>query len=294
MNRPLVASLASLAFLGLALTASPAPAAGKEYKVVEVKDGGKIHGFVKLDVAPGTDLALPKLKIFKDNDKGCGADSRDTERLLYDKETLGVANAIVYLKEVAAGIDWPESMRSDDRTATIDQKGCTYAPHAQWVRGGTQMVILNNDGADHNIHGFRTPADENSLKDTKFNFASAPGSKKDDVDAAILTDAGLYLVKCDIHPWMSAYVFVASNPYCRVTSAKADGDRKPGEFVLENVPPGDYTLVVWKEGMIEKAMAAGGKISAYSYSSNIVSEQAVKVEAGKEVVVPDVKIAVQK
>jgi plastocyanin len=294
MNRSLVASLVSAAFLGLALSAAPAPAGGKDYKVVEVKDGGKIRGFVKLDVAPGTALDLPKLSIFKDNDKGCGAATRDTERLVYDKDTLGVANAIVYLKDVASGKNWPEVMCSDDRTGTIDQKGCAYMPHAQWLRGGTQMVILNSDGADHNIHGFRTPADENSLKDTKFNFASSPGSKKDDVDAAILEDAGLYLVKCDIHPWMSAYVFIASNPYCKVTSATTVGDTKPGEFVLDNVPPGDYTLVVWKEGMLEKAMAAGGKISAYSYSSNIVIEQAVKVEAGKDTVVPDVKLAVQK
>src|SRR5204863_397203 len=168
---------------------------------------------------------------------------RPSERLEWDKDTLGVGNAVVYLKDVAAGCDWPEAMKSDDRTGTIDQKGCRYVPHVQGLRAGVQMVILNSDAAEHNIHGFRTPADQNSLKDTKFNFSSEPGSKKDAVDQAILEDSGFYLVKCDIHPWMSAYVFIASNPYSTVTSAKAEGDLKCGEFSLKNVPPGDYTLV---------------------------------------------------
>ena len=80
----------------------------------------------------------------------------------------------------------------------------------------------------------------------------------------------------------------------RVTSATADGGKKPGEFVLENVPPGSYTLVVWKEGMHEVPVEADGKISAYNYSENIVKELPITVEAGKECVVTEVKIELQK
>ena len=140
--------------------------------------------------------------------------------------------------------------------ATIDQKGCVYVPHVAWARAETQLVVVNSDAADHNIHGFKTPVGQNSLKETKFNISSEPGSTKDSNADAFLEDAGLYLVKCHIHPWMSAYVLVADHPYYAVTSDKASGDLKPGAFALDRVPPGTYTLVVWKEGMVENGTPA--------------------------------------
>ena len=47
-------------------------------------------------------------------------------------------------------------------------------------------------------------------------------------------------VKCNIHPWMKAYVGVVSHPYFAVT-----GD--DGSFELKDLPPGDYTIQVWHE-----------------------------------------------
>jgi hypothetical protein len=46
--------------------------------------------------------------------------------------------------------------------------------------------------------------------------------------------------KCDVHPWMSAFVGVVPHPYFAVS-----GDA--GEFTLENVPPGDYEIEAWHE-----------------------------------------------
>jgi len=45
-------------------------------------------------------------------------------------------------------------------------------------------------------------------------------------------------VRCNIHPWMEAYIGVVSNPYYAVTSDDAS-------FLIKNVPPGTYTLSVW-------------------------------------------------
>ena len=49
--------------------------------------------------------------------------------------------------------------------------------------------------------------------------------------------------------------------------------------------PGTYTVVVWKEGMLEKPKVSDGKISAYEYSNNHVEEKPVTVEAGKDATV---------
>jgi hypothetical protein len=282
---PFVASVLAAGLVAFAVRPSEAPAGEKGYKVVEVKDGGSIHGFVKLSGA----AELPPVEVVKDNDKGCGDKQRPSERLVFDKDSLGVGNVVVTIKAIDAGKDWPEDMRKEERTALIDQKGCRYLPHVQVIRSKTQVAVANDDRADHNIHGFKR-----TMKDTQFNFSSEPGTKKDDVEQAFLEEPALYIVKCDIHPWMSAYVHVVENPYFAKTSETATDGRKPGEFVIDGVPPGEYVLVVWKEGMIETPVVADGKISSYTYSPDVITEVPVKVEAGKEAVVPDVIIAAPK
>ncbi len=280
MNRSIVVvGTALLAVAALAVASRSAPAAGKEYKVVEVKDGGKIHGFARLKAK----VDRGSVSVFKDNEKGCGEKDQKSERLVYDEASLGVGNVVVYLKSIDEGKDWPEAMRSDDRTVTIDQKGCRYIPHVQWGRPGTQTVVLNNDRADHNIHGFKSTIEKTSLSDTKFNFASEPDTKKDQIADAFLEEPAKYIVKCDIHPWMNAYIFIVPHPYYVVTMA-ADGEGcKAGEFTLDNVPPGNYELLWWKEGIKETPQESGGKISGYNYGPDQMPSEPIKVtvEAGK-------------
>src|SRR5262245_18686170 len=136
----------------------------------------------------------------------------DSERLVYDPKTLGAGNCLVWIRKIAAGKDWPDEWKTDDRRQVIDQKGCRYIPHLAAVRGDTQIVVKNSDRADHNIHGFRDAANTGQLNDTKFNFASDPGSEKSP-DAALLELVGTYILKCDIHPWMSGHVVVMAHPY---------------------------------------------------------------------------------
>jgi hypothetical protein len=47
-------------------------------------------------------------------------------------------------------------------------------------------------------------------------------------------------VKCNIHPWMRAYIGVVRHPFFAVT-----GD--DGTFTIKGVPPGNYTIEVWQE-----------------------------------------------
>jgi hypothetical protein len=47
-------------------------------------------------------------------------------------------------------------------------------------------------------------------------------------------------VRCDLHPWMQAWLGVVDHPYFAVTGAD-------GRYRLADVPPGDYTVAVWHE-----------------------------------------------
>jgi hypothetical protein len=49
-----------------------------------------------------------------------------------------------------------------------------------------------------------------------------------------------FRLKCEVHPWMSAYVGVFNSPFYAVT-----GD--DGSFTLKGVPPGEYTVEAWHE-----------------------------------------------
>jgi len=57
----------------------------------------------------------------------------------------------------------------------------------------------------------------------------------------VLATPGTAHVNCNVrHTWMHAYLFVTEDPYHAVT----DGG---GRFVIDDVPPGTYTIAVWHE-----------------------------------------------
>jgi hypothetical protein len=63
------------------------------------------------------------------------------------------------------------------------------------------------------------------------------------------TDAEYFHVKCDVHPWMSAWIAVIDNPYFAVTD-------KDGHFTLpKGLKDGHYTLHVWHESLGEQDLS---------------------------------------
>ncbi|MBZ5572605.1 MAG: carboxypeptidase regulatory-like domain-containing protein [Acidobacteriia bacterium] len=46
---------------------------------------------------------------------------------------------------------------------------------------------------------------------------------------------------CNVHPEMAGYVVVSPTPYFAVTD-------KSGQYKIENVPDGTYSVVAWHEG----------------------------------------------
>lgn len=155
----------------------------------------------------------------------------------------GLANVVVYISQGLSG-----EIPVASKPVTFEQKGCQYVPHVVAVNPGQHLTILNDDKTMHNIHPDPKPGGGN----TAFNKSQLGGGPA--LDVAWTTEEVAIPVKCNVHPWMHAFIVVVKGP-----NGVSDGN---GSFKLENVPPGTYTLTAWHEtyGMqTQKVTVAQGK-----------------------------------
>ncbi|MDX1630395.1 MAG: carboxypeptidase regulatory-like domain-containing protein [Thermoanaerobaculia bacterium] len=113
----------------------------------------------------------------------------------------------------------------------IDQVGCMYEPHVVGVRVGQPLQFRNSDGILHNVHGLPD-------KNREFNLGM-PASLKQK-ETTFNEPEEFFPVKCDVHPWMKAYVAVMTHPFFDVTD-------KDGKFTIDGLPDGTYTVEAWHE-----------------------------------------------
>jgi plastocyanin len=138
-----------------------------------------------------------------------------------------VANAFVWVKDGVPAGDWA----SPSNAVVIDQQGCIYTPHVSGIVVGQPIEFLNSDDTNHNIHPLpRENAEWNESQPPK----GEPKIKTFDREEVMVP------VKCNIHPWMRAYVGVVRHPFFGVTDAD-------GAFSIAGLPPGSYTLEAWHE-----------------------------------------------
>lgn len=144
-------------------------------------------------------------------------------------EDGGVRWAFVYIKAGFGDREFPVP----SQPVVIEQKGCEYSPRTFGIRPGQPLDIVNKDPMLHNVHGL-------PMRGGEFNRAQPVQGQ---VDRFTFKQPEVpALVKCDVHPWMRAWACVVDNPFFAVTDEK-------GTFEIKNLPPGDYTLGVWHEGL---------------------------------------------
>jgi hypothetical protein len=134
-------------------------------------------------------------------------------------------NVIVFLEDAP-----PAPPAETSQPVVLNQINCRYVPHVVALRTGQALHVTTSDPTLHNIHGTCTVNEA-------FNFALvAPGQSRD----LSFSQPELFPVRCDVHPWMKAYIQVFAHPFFAVTD-------KNGHFEIDHVPPGAYTLAAWQE-----------------------------------------------
>ncbi len=137
----------------------------------------------------------------------------------------GLGNVVVMLKGVAGA----KSTGASAPAAVIDQKGCVYTPSILAVQTGQKVEVKNSDPVAHNVHTL--PA---GTANKEVNLFQSQGAAP--LSFTFTSAENFLKFKCDVHPWMFAWVTVVDHPYFAVTD-------KDGKFTIKDVPAGKYKIV---------------------------------------------------
>ncbi len=223
--------------------------------VMSVVFGLALTGYAVAGSVTGTikfDGDAPKFKeINMDADPMCSAQHKEPvmPQTLILGEGNVMGNVFVYVKNAPAG-----DYKAPAEPFVVDQKGCNYQPHVFGVMVGQPVKILNPDGTLHNIHAITKINPEFNMAMPKFRTELTKTFDKAEF---------MFQLKCDVHPWMSAYVSVMPNPFFAVTGTD-------GKFEIKDLPDGTYTIEAWHEKLGTKTASvtvAGGAVTTdFSFS----------------------------
>ena len=186
---------------------------------------------------------VPALKpIAMDAEPMCAA--KHTDPVPNEMLVLGTGNTMAnVLVRIKTGLPAGKSYPAPTKPVVMDQKGCQYKPHVMGIMVNQPFKIINTDGVLHNVHAL-------PKVNTPFNMAMPPSRKE--ATETFGKEEGMFVIKCDVHPWMQSYVAVFSHPFFAVTGAD-------GKFTIANLPAGTYEVEAWHEKLgVQKSTVTVG------------------------------------
>lgn len=194
-----------------------------------------IYGTISLKGTPPPEVDIAPLK----NDPNCGPLHQEmpTTHFYVVGPGGGLGDVVVAPKGFHG--------KSSGATASpliIEQKGCEYLPYIAACQTGQKIVVKNLDPVLHNVH--TTPDVKGNQEENRAQLPHGP-----DLTFSFNAPEEFLRFKCDVHPWMFAYLSVFDHPYFSVSA-------KDGTYRIHNVPPGHYTVRAThrKEGTLEQAV----------------------------------------
>jgi plastocyanin len=137
-----------------------------------------------------------------------------------------LAGAVVFVDELPAGVTPPPAPA---RSAAMDQVQKQFVPHVLPVVIGTAVTFPNHDQIHHHVYSF-----------SRTKTFELPLYKGENAAPVTFDQLGVAKIGCNIHDWMDAVIVVVPTPYYALTD-------ETGLFVMRDLPPGRYGIVVWHE-----------------------------------------------
>ena len=149
---------------------------------------------------------------------------------------------VVYLR--GTGLDTPSADVEPSPAHRIRSADGRFSPEFQVVPPAGIVEMANADTTAHNAHVF-------SRGETVFNVALPVRGV---TVRKVLTGDGIFDVRCDMHPWMRAWMFVSPSRHYAVV-------HEPTTISFTGIAPGEYVLHDWQpnrsEGIRPVRLAAG-------------------------------------
>ncbi len=181
-----------------------------------------ITGTISLKGTPPKEKDITPLM----EDANCGKlhTKMPTTRFYVVGEKGELADVVVSLQGISG-----KSTGASAPPVVLDQKGCEYVPSILAVQTDQKILVRNSDPVLHNVHDVPDAGSGNKER----NEAQLPNGG--DLTFSFSKPEMFLKFKCDVHPWMFAWVSVFDHPYFAISG-------KDGSFTITNVPPGKYTI----------------------------------------------------
>ena len=186
---------------------------------------GSVTGVVKLEGWLKPDVKVPLGGVAYC--AACHPKGAPPEETLVLGDGQTMANVLVLVKNGLGNRTFPVPKEP----VRLDQVGCIYTPHVVAIRANQPLLVTNGDDLLHNVKG--APAYNKHFNDGQMNRGA------NNTYTFPVPETGIS-VKCDVHPWMEAYLHVVAHPFFQITG-------KDGRYKIEGLPPGEYEIQAWHE-----------------------------------------------
>jgi plastocyanin len=189
---------------------------------LQAVSAGDITGTVTLSGTPPEEKVIDQIASNPDCAKFHADPVKTKFYVVNDKG--GLKDVVVKITDITG-----KSTGESAEPIVLDQKGCEYVPYVTAVQTKQKITIRNSDPLLHNVH-IMPAADGNKPESNNAQMAGAA-----DITVSFAAEEDFLKFKCDVHPWMFAYVTVVDSPYFSVSD-------KDGSYKISNVPPGKYKI----------------------------------------------------
>lgn len=210
------------------------------YEVVEVKDGATVKGTVRFEGAVPPEETI----LITEDVKVCDKGQKTGIYLVSDSK---VKNTVVWLEGIMKG------KANYEEPVVIAISDCRVEPHVSTGIVGGEFLFRNDDDILHTIQlklglAYQKQVSGRPLKDGATIYNLALPKKGQEIRKPIkkwhryAEDKGFIQIRSNTHNWIRGFIYIFDHPYAAVTDEK-------GSFAIAGIPPGDYLLRAWHEGL---------------------------------------------
>jgi len=245
---------------------------GFGYEVTNVQDGGAIVGRVAFT---GTPPAPREFEVNKEPEI-CGKVRGLTKVTVNNGYLQG---AVIALEKIEKGKAFESKTfkasspgegefhygAGENLNLDVRLKNCNFGPFTGVIAKDQRVQFENRDPIKHTLHTYvlkgRTA---NILRTLNTQNLAAHSEVQQEFQPKKLKHGRVVAITCDRHDFMENWMYIVDNPYFAISDEN-------GEFVIEQIPPGQYELVAWHPVLGTKRktvnVSAQGKLDAnFSFS----------------------------